>query len=42
MGISARAWQRTCVDMATGMAAVLGGSRADHIANPEVYQGVRS
>jgi D-3-phosphoglycerate dehydrogenase len=40
MGISARAWQRTCVDMATGMAAVLGGGRAEHVANPEVYQEV--
>jgi phosphoglycerate dehydrogenase-like enzyme len=39
MGISARAWQRTCVDMATGMAAVLGGGRAEHVANPEVYAG---
>jgi len=42
MGISARAWQRTCVDMATGMAAVLGGGRAEHVANPEVYQEVPS
>ena len=39
MGISARAWQRTCVDMATGMAAVLGGGRAENVANPEVYAG---
>jgi D-3-phosphoglycerate dehydrogenase len=42
MGISARAWQRTCVDMATGMAAVLGGGRAEHVANPEVYAEVRT
>lgn len=40
MGISARAWHRTCADMATGMAAVLGGGRADHVANPEVYREV--
>ncbi|WP_284744685.1 hydroxyacid dehydrogenase [Amycolatopsis sp. RTGN1] len=42
MGISARAWQRTCVDMATGMAAVLGGGRAENVANPEVYAGAPS
>lgn len=38
MGISTRAWHRTCVEMATGMAAVLGGGRADHIANPRIYR----
>jgi phosphoglycerate dehydrogenase-like enzyme len=42
MGISARAWQRTCVDMATGMAAVLDGGRAEHVANPAVYEEVRT
>ncbi|HEV7975327.1 NAD(P)-dependent oxidoreductase [Amycolatopsis sp.] len=42
MGISARAWHRTCVEMATGMAAVLGGGHAEHVANPEVYQEVRT
>jgi phosphoglycerate dehydrogenase-like enzyme len=38
MGISARAWHMTCVDVAEGMAAVLGGARVEHVANPEVYE----
>jgi phosphoglycerate dehydrogenase-like enzyme len=38
MGISARAWHKTCVDVAEGMAAVLGGARVEHVANPEVYE----
>lgn len=34
MGISARAWRKTCVDVADGMAAVLGGTRAEFVATP--------
>lgn len=40
MGISARAWHRTCTDVAKGMARVLSGERAAAVANPDVYAEV--
>ncbi len=39
LGLSRRARRRTFEDMSNGMAAVLGGGRARHIANPEIYEG---
>jgi D-3-phosphoglycerate dehydrogenase len=41
MGLSARAWHKTCADMAEGMAAVLNGKHVEHVANPEVFHGVQ-
>lgn len=38
LGLSRRGRRRTFEDMADGMAAVLAGGRAPHIANPEIYR----
>jgi len=37
LGLSRLGRQRVFEDMAAGMAAVLGGGRAQHIANPEIF-----
>ena len=39
LGLSRRARRRIFEEMAAGMAAVLAGGRAAHIANPEIYEG---
>ncbi len=39
LGLSRRARRRIFEEMSAGMAAVLAGGRAAHIANPEIYEG---
>ena len=40
MGISARGWRKTCIELAEGLATVLAGGHAEHVANPDVYSAV--
>ena len=39
LGLSRSARRRIFEEMSAGMAAVLAGGRAAHIANPEIYEG---